>query len=379
MPGVTDQQQVELTPHGPVAYTVITAPAPTGLITSGPCSRGGTITGAREPLTQLEQDASSSAVVAGVNGDFFNPSNSSPNGIVMVGGQLEHGPTPARSSIGFDANGTMHVGRISFAGTWQGSGQRRPLSGINQQPRGKPDRALHPGLGSDDARSPERGEVLLEPFPAATIDTDLTATVSAVPSGATPIPADGAVLVATGTPGRQAPGGGAGGRHRDGPPDPPGLPGAPSSRRSAAARCSSSGGKPVFATGENFLSGQLVSHDARAAVGQLADGSMILVAVDGGHPGLQRRHDHLRARADDGPPGRRHRRRARVREVRDRRLRRAPPEPAERPRRRAAREGGAARAVLRASMHPRRRRRCSTPKTPPPASSSPTGSCARRP
>jgi hypothetical protein len=45
------------------------------------------------------------------------------------------------------------------------------------------------------------------------------------------------------------------------------------------------GGKAVFHTSENFRSSDLISRDARAAVGQLADGRVILVAVDGGRPG----------------------------------------------------------------------------------------------
>ena len=43
--------------------------------------------------------------------------------------------------------------------------------------------------------------------------------------------------------------------------------------------------KAVFKTNENFAADQLMSRDARAAVGQLDDGRVILVAVDGGRPG----------------------------------------------------------------------------------------------
>src|SRR5204862_172670 len=44
-------------------------------------------------------------------------------------------------------------------------------------------------------------------------------------------------------------------------------------------------GKAVFHTSENFAADQLAARDARAAVGQLDDGGVILVAVDGGQPG----------------------------------------------------------------------------------------------
>ena len=43
--------------------------------------------------------------------------------------------------------------------------------------------------------------------------------------------------------------------------------------------------KAVFKTSENFESDQLALRDARAGVGQLDDGRVILVAVDGGRPG----------------------------------------------------------------------------------------------
>jgi hypothetical protein len=41
----------------------------------------------------------------------------------------------------------------------------------------------------------------------------------------------------------------------------------------------------VFRTTENFDADELMSRDARAGIGQLADGRVILVAVDGGRPG----------------------------------------------------------------------------------------------
>ena len=44
-------------------------------------------------------------------------------------------------------------------------------------------------------------------------------------------------------------------------------------------------GKPVFHTREEFDAAALAGRDARAAVGQLADGRIVLVAVDGGQPG----------------------------------------------------------------------------------------------
>src|SRR4051812_14347770 len=86
VPGVTWDRHVELTPHGPVAYTVITSPAPGGLTAIGPVLGGGTVTGPRQSMQQLEESVSGNGIAGGVNGDFFSGSNAIPSGIVMIGG-----------------------------------------------------------------------------------------------------------------------------------------------------------------------------------------------------------------------------------------------------------------------------------------------------
>lgn len=286
MPGVTYQQYSELTPHGPVAYSVITSPAPTGLTSIGPVLGGGTIIGPRETVKQLEESVDSIETVAGVNGDFFSGPHAVPAGIVMAGGALERAPTPARSSIGFDASGGMHVGRISFTGTWQGTGQRRPLAAVNQQPRPNQTVLFTPAWGAETPGVANGAVAVLEPFPAAAIDADLGATVSAIPDGSGPIaiPADGAVLVATGSAAAKLQAEAAQGTQVTVRLI---LPPSWSSVVSAlgGGPLLVKGGKPVFSTGENFATADLTSRQPRAAVGQLADGHVILVAVDGGRPG----------------------------------------------------------------------------------------------
>jgi Phosphodiester glycosidase/FlgD Ig-like domain len=286
MPSATFQQYTQLTPHGPVAYSVITAPAPTGLTTIGPVLGAGTVTGPRETLTQLERSVSSVATVAGVNGDFFTQSGgrSYPAGIVMQDGALVRAPTPAHSSIGFDAGGTMHVGRISFSGTWRGTGQRRPLEGINQQPRANQTILFTPAWGASTPNLPNAAVAVLEPFPAAAIGSDLNATVSSVGSGQVAIPSDGAVLVSTGGDAEKLQAEASQGTQvtvRLILPDAWGsvvsaLGGGPQLVK---------GGKPLFTTGENFNPVDLTTRQPRTAVGQLADGRVILVTVDGGRPG----------------------------------------------------------------------------------------------
>ncbi len=283
-PGVTFQKYTELTAHGPVVYSVITAPPPGGLETIGPVLAGNTVTAPRATVTQIEQAASAGAVVAGVNGDFLTTGGNAPSGIVMSGGALERIPTPAKSSIGFDSSGGMHVGRISFSGTWQGTGQRRPIAGVNQQPHGSQTVLFTPAWGASTPNVANAVTVVLEPFPAAAVDTDLTASVSATGSGSTPIPPDGAVLVSTGSEAAhlqaEAPQGQSMTVRLT-------LPDTWSNVTSALGGGPDlvKNGKPVFSTTENFTTVDLSTRQPRAAVGQLANHDVILVAVDGGRPG----------------------------------------------------------------------------------------------
>jgi hypothetical protein len=180
----------------------------------------------------------------------------------------------------------MHVGRISFSGTWQGTGQRRPLTAVNQQPKADQTVLFTPAWGSETPALASGAVAVLEPFPAAGINTDLAATVSAIPDGggSVPIPADGAVLVAGGSAAAKL--------QSDAPMGtqvtvrlvlPPSWGSVVSAVGGGPLVVK--GGKPVFSTGESFPSSDLTSRQPRTGVGQLADGHVILVTVDGGRPG----------------------------------------------------------------------------------------------
>src|SRR6478609_1439046 len=128
MPGVTYERAVQFTPHGAIALHVITAPRPgdqNGLYALAPVLASSTILGGREKVTQLERDVSGQATVAGIDGDLFSAVDSHPAGVVIAGGALQHPPLAGRSSIGVDTAGALHVDRVKFFGTWQGTGQRR--------------------------------------------------------------------------------------------------------------------------------------------------------------------------------------------------------------------------------------------------------------
>ena len=81
----------------------------------------------------MQRRFSTTATVAGVNGDLFNASVGYPSGLLLMNGVLASPPNPDRSSTGIAPDGTLRVDRIKFAGTWQGAGQRRPLV-LNKDP-----------------------------------------------------------------------------------------------------------------------------------------------------------------------------------------------------------------------------------------------------
>jgi hypothetical protein len=289
MPGVTYEKTVEFTPHGAVVIHVLTAPRPgdqNGLYQLAPVLAKGTVLGARQRVTQMEKDISTQATVAGINGDLFSATDGHPAGIFMQGGLLQHPPLSTRSSIGVDSAGALHVDRVKFFGTWRGTGQRRPLSGLNDVPKGGQVMLFTPGFGARTPVVPGAAEVVLQPFPAAAPNTDLVATVTATAvGGGTAIPTDGAVIMAAGvsiaaTLQAEAPVG-----------TPlttrlilqPAWTGVVSALGGGPVLVRN--GKPIFRSLEDFTNDQISQRDPRAGVGQLADGRIILVAVDGNQPG----------------------------------------------------------------------------------------------
>jgi hypothetical protein len=135
MPNVSYARTVQFTAHGPVVLHVITTPRPGGLYQLKPLLSNGSILG-KERVTSMQKDVSASATVAGVNGDLFNFNDGHPSGMLMQNQVLQSPPYRFRSSVGIGSDGKLNVGRVSFFGYWQGLGQRRPLTGLNQPPRG---------------------------------------------------------------------------------------------------------------------------------------------------------------------------------------------------------------------------------------------------
>lgn len=283
MPGVTYEPTVQFTPHGPVALHVLTAPRPgeqNGLYQLVPALAHGTVAGPPAPLTQIERDLSAQATVVGINGDVARPA-----GVVISNGVLLRPPLQTRSSIGVDTTGGLHVDRVRFAGDWRGTGQRRPLGTVNQTPAAGQVVLFTPAWGAAVPRVAGAVEVTFDSFPAALPNTDLTATVTAVGTGGgESIPPTGAVLLASGSAAAklqgEAPVGTSVTARLILQPSWAGITGA-----LGGGPVLVKNGKPVFRSLEDFASDQVSSRAPRAGVGQLADGRIVLVAVDGGQPG----------------------------------------------------------------------------------------------
>ncbi|MGI8421959.1 MAG: phosphodiester glycosidase family protein, partial [Gaiellaceae bacterium] len=286
MPGVSYEQRVEFTSRGPVVYHVITAPRPGGLYSLRPYLAGNAILGREQRVTDIEKDVSPAATVAGVKGDLFS-ADGRPSGILMRGGALDSPPIAGRSSVGFAGDGSLHIDRIAYNGYWQGTGQRRVL-GLNSAPLALNGVTLYtPAWGP--ATPVEKGAVLeqvLSPFPPTAPNSDLVATVTGPTqqTGGTQIPAGGAVLVARGNQipflQTEAP---VGGRVKVRLTLTPGWAGITDALGGGPLIVR--GSKPVFRANELFSTDLLASRSPRTAVGQLADGRIVLVATDGGLPG----------------------------------------------------------------------------------------------
>jgi phosphodiester glycosidase/flagellar hook capping protein FlgD len=282
MPGVTYDRRVEFTAHGPKVIHVLIAPKPAGLYALKPVLSNGTLLG-RERVTAMQRRVSAAATVAGVNGDLFAWQQGFPSGMLMQDGVIHASPNSGRSSIGIGADGSLLVDRVSFFGTWQGSGQRRAVNGVNKATGAV---VLYtPAWGPTTPAGTGTVEATLSAFPSATPATDLAGLVAQVkPNGGTPIPPNGAVLVARGAQGprlaAEAPVGQTVTVRLTLKPDWTGvvdaLGGGPLIVRE---------GRPVFRAMEEFSTYQLSIRHPRSAVGQTADGRIVMLAVDGRQAG----------------------------------------------------------------------------------------------
>jgi Phosphodiester glycosidase/FlgD Ig-like domain len=284
LPRVTYEQDVQFTPHGPVAIHVVRGPRPVGLYRLRPVLSNEAVLG-RETVSAMQRRLASRATAVGVNGDFFASAREGPSGILMRDGVLVRAPSPNRSSAGITLDGALDVRQVRLSGTWRGLGPGRTLNALNEPPGANEVALFTPDWGAPTPRIRGAVAMVLSPFPAATPNVPLAGGVSDfVQNASVPVAPETAVLVARGTaaqrllaeaplgttltielflgPGWEAVGDAIGGGPvlvRD--------------------------GVPVLNAREAFTRAQLVPRHPRTAVGQLADGRIVMVVVDGRRDG----------------------------------------------------------------------------------------------
>ena len=283
-PGATYETGVQFTPHGPVAIHIVRGPRPVGLYRLRPVLSNETVVG-RETVSAMQRRLAPQATGVGVNGDFFASKRGGPSGVLLRDGVLVRKPNGERSSAGITLDGMLDVRRVKFFGTWRGTGQRRALNELNEAPGPNGIALFTSDWGAATPRIAGSFAVTLSPFPSTLPNADLSAPVTDVTlNGPVPLSPGTAVLVARGNaaaklqaeatlgttvtsrlilqPGWETVADAIGGGPvlvRD--------------------------GKPVFRANEAFTTSQLAPRHPRTAVGQLADGRVLLVAVDGRQPG----------------------------------------------------------------------------------------------
>ncbi len=284
-PGATYEQSVEFTPHGPVSIHVVRGPRPVGLYRLRPVLSNESIV-LRETVSAMEKRLSTQATSVGVNGDYFAPNDGRPSGIFLRDGILATPPNPSRSSTGVTLDGLLDVRRVSFRGTWRGSGQRRALNFLNKAPGTNGISLFTSDWGQATPRISGAFVIVLGSFPPATPNADLAVPVlSAASATSVRIQAGTAVLVARGNAAAKL--------------QAEALPGSVVTLRlilqpdwSVVSDAIGGGpllvrdGVPVYRSNEAFTIAQLAPRGPRTAVGQRGDGGILFVTTDGRQPGF---------------------------------------------------------------------------------------------
>ena len=284
-PGATYERSIQFTPHGPVSIHVVRGPRPVGLYRLRPVLSNESIV-QRETVSAMQKRLSTQATSVGVNGDYFAPSDGRPSGILLRDGVLATPPNSARSSAGITLDGLLDVRRVSFRGTWRGTGQRRALNFLNKVPGANGISLFTSDWGASTPRVSGAYMVVLGSVPAATPNTDLAVPVLSATAGTSARIASGtAVLVARGNAAARL--------------QAEAEPGAVVTLRlilqpdwSVVSDAIGGGpilvrdGVPVYRSNEGFTTSQLAPRGPRTAVGQRADGGIVLLTTDGRQPGL---------------------------------------------------------------------------------------------
>jgi hypothetical protein len=282
MPGIRYVHEQRSVGGEPVIFHVVFGPKPGGLYGLRPVLSNNLVSG-RETLTSMQRRLLPRANVVGVNGDLFNWATGHPSGIFVRSGIVASRPLAGRSSLGIGLDGLLRIARIQYAGRFQIDAHRaRGLKEFNRPiAASRGFTFFTPAWGT---RTPHRSyttEAILADVSRTFPNVDRHARIVKVVRGSGhAIPAGGAVLQARRT-----------------------------SRAILKAQAVSGGriifrvgltswwdgvktaigggpvlvraGVPVYRADEWFSTYQLGPRHPRTAVGQLADGRILLLVADG--------------------------------------------------------------------------------------------------
>lgn len=282
MPRVTHIEDIRTVAGSRVVFHVVLGPQPGGLYDLQPVLSNNEISGL-ETLSGMQRRLLPRANVVGVNGDLFRPASGSPSGIYVRRSVLMSTPTPHRSSLGIGVDGLLRIARLRFRGSFQiGGAPAHRLKEFNRAFESDSGFALYSRSWGAHAPTHRRThELILRDMGRTFPNRDRAARIARLVQGSGhAIPAGGAILQARGTSRallrtEAAPGIALSfrlglqnwwGNVKDA------IGGGPLLVR---------GGVPVFRPDEWFSSYQLALRHPRTAVGQTADGRIILLVADG--------------------------------------------------------------------------------------------------
>jgi hypothetical protein len=293
-PGVSYQRFVQ--GNGQVVHIVRGALSPR--VSLSPVLTAGTPV-RRAELTDAIGQRLPAGAIAGINGDFFNVSQNYPSGVLLMGGDLISEPLATRSALVLMPGGALDAVRLALEGSFQAIDPADPARfaartflGINRPAqRGSETLLYTPAYGQATTPPGSRYEVKVRldaPGPLSPNVQRGGVVVAVKNGGGTTIEPGHVVLTGVGSAGPPLVSEFPVGRQVSLYPGlsalPPGalaaLGGGPLLVRE---------GQAVPSAGEGFTGSQTGARTSRSAVGQAADGTVLLVTSEGpsqGSPGL---------------------------------------------------------------------------------------------
>jgi Phosphodiester glycosidase len=244
----------------------------------------------RARLTDAMRGRLGEGAVIGVNGDYFNLDNAYPSGLLMTGGEVVSEPEATRSALIFGGGGQLSSAQVQLTGTWQASDPALPTPlpertfiGVNRPAERANETVVYtPRYGDLTAPGDRVDAIITMDDPAGpAANRPLTGVVHSIhPGGGTGIGPGKLVISGTGTAGNAVLSDLIPGRRVTMSFTMAGLP-ADTVAALGGGPALVQGGIPLNSVSEGFSNGQIGTRTSRTAIGQTADGTVLLVTSEG--------------------------------------------------------------------------------------------------